>query len=152
MSYYGNDDMMGDHHQNGMDFHDDDDHAMMGELDNQEDAWHVIRAYFKKMGLVSQQLDSFNVFMKSTVQEMVDETPAMTIRHEMQHRPGGEQMISEEEEQVWMLICCCCCCCWFFCFCKLFWLLSFFVLSIFLNSVAKIYNPFFSSTHKLIHE
>jgi DNA-directed RNA polymerase beta subunit len=32
------------------------------EID-QDDAWHVIKAYFKQHGLVSQQISSFNRFI-----------------------------------------------------------------------------------------
>jgi DNA-directed RNA polymerase II subunit RPB2 len=54
----------------------------------QEDTWAVISAYFEEKGLVRQQLDSFNSFIKNTIQELVDESPDIIIVPEPQHRPG----------------------------------------------------------------
>ena len=36
----------------------------------QEDAWAVISAFFEEKGLVRQQLDSFNEFINSNMQEV----------------------------------------------------------------------------------
>ena len=41
-------------------------HSISGEID-QDDAWAVIRAYFKQHGLVSQQISSFNRFLSFSV-------------------------------------------------------------------------------------
>ena len=38
-----------------------------------DDAWAVIRSYFKKHGLVSQQISSFNRFLEVSIQEIVNE-------------------------------------------------------------------------------
>jgi DNA-directed RNA polymerase II subunit RPB2 len=38
-----------------------------------EDCWTVISSYFDTKGLVSQQIDSFNDFQETTVQELIDE-------------------------------------------------------------------------------
>ena len=38
------------------------------------DMWHLLRAYFHEIGLVRQHLDSFNVFLEETLQQIVDET------------------------------------------------------------------------------
>jgi len=54
------------------------------EID-QEDTWTVISAYFDEKGLVRQQLDSFDVFIENTIQEIVDETPDLVIIPEPQH-------------------------------------------------------------------
>jgi len=51
----------------------------------QEDTWSVISAYFDEKGLVRQQLDSFDVFIENTIQEIVDETPDLIIIPEPQH-------------------------------------------------------------------
>ncbi|KAI0155403.1 DNA-dependent RNA polymerase II beta subunit [Hypoxylon sp. FL1284] len=44
-----------------------------------EDCWTVIGSYFKKKGLVSQQIDSFNDFQETTLQELVDEYAQITV-------------------------------------------------------------------------
>ncbi|USW53763.1 Putative DNA-directed RNA polymerase, subunit 2, hybrid-binding domain, RNA polymerase, beta subunit [Septoria linicola] len=44
-----------------------------------EDCWTVIHSFFDSKGLVSQQLDSFDEFASTTMQEIVDETPAIVI-------------------------------------------------------------------------
>jgi DNA-directed RNA polymerase II subunit RPB2 len=56
----------------------------------QEDAWAVISAYFEEKGLVRQQLDSFDEFVQSTMQEIVDESPEIEIRPEAQHNPNQQ--------------------------------------------------------------
>ncbi|GAM29100.1 hypothetical protein SAMD00019534_122760 [Acytostelium subglobosum LB1] len=59
---------------------------------SQDDAWHVITAYFQEKGLVRQQLDSFDEFIQNTMQEIIDESPPITIRPEQQHHPGQQQV------------------------------------------------------------
>eukprot|EP01133_Synstelium_polycarpum_P003771 gene3771-4348_t len=59
----------------------------------QEDAWAVISAYFQEKGLVRQQLDSFDEFIQNTMQEIIDESPAITLRPESQHHPGQQQQV-----------------------------------------------------------
>lgn len=54
-----------------------------------EDCWQVIHSFFDAKGLVSQQLDSFDEFVSTTMQEMVDETPAIVI----------DQNIAAEDEE-----------------------------------------------------
>eukprot|EP01027_Heterolobosea_sp_BB2_P017489 GEZU01024757.1.p1 GENE.GEZU01024757.1~~GEZU01024757.1.p1 ORF type:complete len:1223 (+),score=308.20 GEZU01024757.1:154-3822(+) len=51
----------------------------------QEDAWAVIGAYFEEHGLVQQQLASFNNFILSTMQEIVDDCPDIIIRSQTQY-------------------------------------------------------------------
>jgi DNA-directed RNA polymerase II subunit RPB2 len=46
-----------------------------------EDCWTVISAFFESKGLVSQQLDSFDEFISTTMQEMVDENSQLTLDH-----------------------------------------------------------------------
>ncbi len=45
---------------------------MEGEIED-EDSWAVIDQYFKQHGLVSQQISSFDRFLKTSVQEIVKE-------------------------------------------------------------------------------
>ncbi|EGC37242.1 RNA polymerase II core subunit [Dictyostelium purpureum] len=58
----------------------------------QEDVWTVISAYFQEKGLVRQQLDSFDEFIQNTMQEIIDESPPITLRPEAQHHPGQTQI------------------------------------------------------------
>ena len=51
----------------------------------QEDVWAVIGSYFEEHGLVSQQISSFNNFLTSTVQEVVNEQATMTITPDCQY-------------------------------------------------------------------
>lgn len=44
-----------------------------------EDCWQVISAFFDSKGLVSQQLDSFDEFVNSTMQELVSEDSVLTL-------------------------------------------------------------------------
>ena len=41
---------------------------------NQEYSWNVVEAFFAERGLVKQQIDSFDQFMYTTMQEVVDES------------------------------------------------------------------------------
>ncbi|MCL7047334.1 hypothetical protein MKW94_006641 [Papaver nudicaule] len=59
---------------------------------SQEDAWPVINAYFEEKGLVRQQLDSFDEFIQTDIQEIVMETPDIEIRPESQHNPSAQQV------------------------------------------------------------
>jgi DNA-directed RNA polymerase beta subunit len=54
----------------------------------QDDAWTVVTAFFNAKGLVRQQLDSFNEFINSNMQEIVDEHGTLVIKPESQHNPG----------------------------------------------------------------
>ena len=55
---------------------------------SQQDAWVVISSYFEEHGLVSQQITSYNHFLSTTVQEVVDESPVITITPTRQFIPG----------------------------------------------------------------
>ena len=46
----------------------------------QEDSWEVISAFFQEKSLVRQQLDSFNEFVNSSMQEIVDENKDIIVR------------------------------------------------------------------------
>jgi len=54
----------------------------------QEGCWIVISSYFDDKGLVRQQLDSFDEFIQMNVQRIVDDTPAVDLQAEAQHRGG----------------------------------------------------------------
>ncbi|PCH04287.1 RNA polymerase Rpb2, domain 7 [Penicillium occitanis (nom. inval.)] len=55
-----------------------------------EDCWTVISSYFDTKGLVSQQLDSFDEFISSTMQELVEEQGQVTI----------DQTITPNEDEI----------------------------------------------------
>jgi DNA-directed RNA polymerase II subunit RPB2 len=44
-----------------------------------EDCWTVISSFFESKGLVSQQLDSFDEFVSTTMQELVEENSQLTL-------------------------------------------------------------------------
>ncbi|RKF57419.1 DNA-directed RNA polymerase II subunit RPB2 [Golovinomyces cichoracearum] len=44
-----------------------------------EDCWLVISSFFESKGLVSQQLDSFDEFVSTTMQELVEENSQLTL-------------------------------------------------------------------------
>lgn len=56
----------------------------------QEDAWVVIGKYFNEKGLVRQQLDSFDEFISTTIQELIDDAGEITVTPEDQFIPGKE--------------------------------------------------------------
>ncbi|KAM0681559.1 DNA-dependent RNA polymerase II [Glugoides intestinalis] len=51
-----------------------------GEEIQPEDAWTVISSYFEQKGLVRQQLDSFDQFVRVKMQEVVDESPQIIVQ------------------------------------------------------------------------
>ena len=52
---------------------------------SKSDIWNIISAYFKERGLVRQQLDSFNAFIKHTLQDVVQNS---TIDAEYDDKPA----------------------------------------------------------------
>lgn len=68
----------------GQDYYDDE----ATTYDQQQHSWTIIRAYFEEKGLVRQQLDSFNEFISSTINDMVRDTPAITLRPTESFAPG----------------------------------------------------------------
>lgn len=46
----------------------------------QEDCWSIISSYFEQKGLVRQQLDSFDTFIKNTMQEVVDDNSTIIVK------------------------------------------------------------------------
>ena len=55
-----------------------------------ESCWAVITAYFDSKGLVRQQLDSFDHFLKHSIQNVVDENPTVKIIPQNQYLVGQE--------------------------------------------------------------
>jgi DNA-directed RNA polymerase II subunit RPB2 len=50
----------------------------------------VISSYFEEKGLVRQQLDSFNDFINTALQDIVDEGGVVSVTPQNQHNPGAE--------------------------------------------------------------
>ena len=57
----------------------------------------MISAYFEEKGLVRQQLDSFNEFINTNLQDIVDENNLISVSRENQHNPG--MAVDDEEER-----------------------------------------------------
>ena len=77
------------------------DHAVRGARDpegqiDSEDAWTVIKAYFQQHGLVSQQISSFNRFLKFNVQDIVLENGEIQIEEVPQYTTGKKQWDSDK--------------------------------------------------------
>eukprot|EP00658_Telonema_sp_P-2_P007615 TRINITY_DN12843_c0_g2_i1.p1 TRINITY_DN12843_c0_g2~~TRINITY_DN12843_c0_g2_i1.p1 ORF type:complete len:1103 (-),score=321.06 TRINITY_DN12843_c0_g2_i1:453-3761(-) len=76
---------------------------------HQEDTWEVVSTYFEDKGLVRQQLDSFNEFISTTIQEIVDEHPSLILKPETQHVPGqnslGNQKYKLTFQQIYISRC-----------------------------------------------
>lgn len=64
----------GDIVEEGMEYDDYDENAITSE-----DCWQVIEAFFRDKGLVSQQLDSFDEFAGTTLQEIVSEAGSIML-------------------------------------------------------------------------
>lgn len=50
-----------------------------------EDCWIVISSFFQEKGLVSQQIDSFNEFVGTTIQDLIWEDPSLVLDQPAQH-------------------------------------------------------------------
>ncbi|KAK6421431.1 DNA-dependent RNA polymerase II, partial [Elasticomyces elasticus] len=54
-----------------------------------EDCWTVIQSFFSSKGLVSQQLDSFDEFAATTMQEIISETEFISVDRNMAPEDDG---------------------------------------------------------------
>ncbi|KAK1090258.1 DNA-dependent RNA polymerase II, partial [Friedmanniomyces endolithicus] len=55
-----------------------------------EDCWTVIQSFFESKGLVSQQLDSFDEFAATTMQEIISETQFISVDRNMAPEDDGK--------------------------------------------------------------
>ncbi|EFC36869.1 DNA-directed RNA polymerase II [Naegleria gruberi] len=70
------------------------------ELKVQEDVWPVITAFFdQKGGLVRQQLDSFNVFIQQTIQELVEGTSEIMLSSSASYKVGQKRDQQQNQPQ-----------------------------------------------------
>lgn len=65
----------------------------MDGLLTQDECWGVVNAFFREKGLVRQQLDSFNEFVQSTMQEIVDENSTIVL---LAHSPTGKESLAKK--------------------------------------------------------
>ncbi len=61
-----------------------------------DDAWVVIKAYFQQHGLVSQQIESFNRFIRYQVQDIISENGEIQIEEVPQYTTGKKQSDSSK--------------------------------------------------------
>ena len=57
----------------------------------QEESWSVISEYFRKHGLVSQQIGSFNQFLENNIQEVITENKDISIIPDKKYNPDGDK-------------------------------------------------------------
>lgn len=57
-----------------------------------EDCWAVISSFFQEKGLVSQQIDSFDEFVGTTIQELIWEDPSLVLDQPAQHMTADDNM------------------------------------------------------------
>lgn len=75
-------------------FEDEDNYANIGmnlediegeEEISQEEVWHVIDKYFMEKGLVGQQIDSFDEFIRNVIQELIEDAGEVIVTPENQY-------------------------------------------------------------------
>lgn len=87
-------------YRNDMDLENEDDDDEYGFEDDgisSEDSWVVISSFFKERGLVSQQLDSFNQFIQTTLEDLITEDTSLILEQPAQHT-SAEDNISRKYE------------------------------------------------------
>jgi DNA-directed RNA polymerase II subunit RPB2 len=61
-----------------------------------EDIWCVIGSFFDEKGLISQQIESFNLFAVNAVVDHVREYQELRLTAKEQHRPGTQGIGDED--------------------------------------------------------
>ena len=69
----------------------------------QEACWIVISSYFEEKGLVRQQLDSFDEFIQMSVQQIVEDTPAIELQAESQYDDRETQVSKGNDACVYVI-------------------------------------------------
>lgn len=62
----------------------------------QEDAWVIISKYFEEKGLVRQQIDSFDEFVNSMIQELVDDAGEVKVVPQDQFNGQAIEMVRKK--------------------------------------------------------
>ena len=65
---------------------------------NENDCWKVASSYFKQYGLVSQQINSFNNFIKKNIQEIIDDNNIIIIKLEIKYNKNVDIQKSKSYE------------------------------------------------------
>ncbi|KAI9791745.1 MAG: DNA-dependent RNA polymerase II [Peltula sp. TS41687] len=88
------------------DYADDVDYDPFGENEAEqsnitaEDCWTVISSFFESKGLVSQQLDSFDEFISSTMQQIVEESPSLVFDQQSPPTPDDDDPIAVRRYEI----------------------------------------------------
>jgi len=77
--------------------YDDEEYAEDENAIQPEDCWQVIRSYFEEKGLVSQQIDSYDEFVGSTIQQVVSDNGRVILD---QNNPPGEPGIVKRRWEI----------------------------------------------------
>ena len=65
---------------------------------DEKDCWKVASAYFKQFGLVSQQINSFNNFIRKNIQEIIDDNKTIIIKPDIKYNNNVDQQRSKSYE------------------------------------------------------
>lgn len=59
-----------------------------GDMIDASDSWAIITSFFEQKGMVRQQLDSFDEFIDTTIQELVDDSPEIRVTPSYEAKEG----------------------------------------------------------------
>ena len=65
---------------------------------DEKDCWKVASAYFKKYGLVSQQINSFNHFIKQNIKKIIHENNIIIIKPDIKYNKSVDNQINKSYE------------------------------------------------------
>jgi len=83
----------------------DSDHDDQDDI-SEEDAWSIISSFLGRegKGLVAAQLDSFNEFISTTIQEIIEESlPIEYVHHATDNNASEDLRVDIERKNVWAL-------------------------------------------------
>lgn len=79
------------------DYYEEDPYALEDQEITPEDCWTVISSFFHKKGLVSQQVDSFDEFIHTSIQELVWEDSTLILEQPAQHTSESDNINKKYE-------------------------------------------------------
>ncbi|AFP65418.1 DNA-directed RNA polymerase II second largest subunit (nucleomorph) [Chroomonas mesostigmatica CCMP1168] len=59
------------------------------QIINEDDTWTLLNSYFKENNLIRQQIDSFNEFIESKIQDIVDDIPPLIVIDDSKKKTGS---------------------------------------------------------------
>ncbi|KAL9087770.1 MAG: hypothetical protein Q9159_003453 [Coniocarpon cinnabarinum] len=86
---------MADDYANGDDYGDEGQQQIVGN-----DCWQVIDAFFDEKGLVSQQIDSYNEFVSTTIRDIIQDNNVITVDQDMPHSEDDVDPIIKRRYQI----------------------------------------------------